>query len=160
MGFLQRVKGLAAADAVPSTDRHVGHGSTTTPSISSPTTTPEPVPLQVTPLIGGDKIIGPNVPVADLVASQPPAPSEKNVPSASGSHGDRNKELELELELKGGDPGEKGVVEASNEEKKDEDETEDESVYPGGAALAILTFGLCMATFVVALDNTIIGIPP
>ena len=36
-------------------------------------------------------------------------------------------------------------------------EAEDESKYPGGFALGILTFGLCMATFVVALDNTIIG---
>ena len=38
-----------------------------------------------------------------------------------------------------------------------DDEAEDETKYPGGFALAILTFGLCMATFVVALDNTIIG---
>ena len=38
-----------------------------------------------------------------------------------------------------------------------ETEAEDESKYPGGFALGILTFGLCMATFVVALDNTIIG---
>jgi len=29
--------------------------------------------------------------------------------------------------------------------------------YPGGFQLGILTFGLCMATFVVALDNTIIA---
>src|SRR5271170_5636239 len=34
---------------------------------------------------------------------------------------------------------------------------EDESKYPKAFALAILTFGLCMATFVVALDNTIIA---
>ena len=38
-----------------------------------------------------------------------------------------------------------------------EDEEVDESKYPGGVALGILTFGLMMATFVVALDNTIIG---
>lgn len=37
------------------------------------------------------------------------------------------------------------------------DEEVDESKYPGGVALGILTFGLMMATFVVALDNTIIG---
>lgn len=30
-------------------------------------------------------------------------------------------------------------------------------VYPGGTQLALLTFGLCMATLVVALDNTIIA---
>jgi fucose permease len=34
---------------------------------------------------------------------------------------------------------------------------DDESKYPKGGPLAILTFGLCLATFVVALDNTIIA---
>ena len=35
------------------------------------------------------------------------------------------------------------------------EEVEDESKYPSGAKLLVLTFGLCMATFVVALDNTV-----
>lgn len=34
---------------------------------------------------------------------------------------------------------------------------DDESKYPKGGPLAILTFGLCLATFVVALDNTVIA---
>jgi len=34
---------------------------------------------------------------------------------------------------------------------------DDESKYPKAFALGILTFGLCMTTFVVALDNTIIA---
>jgi hypothetical protein len=34
---------------------------------------------------------------------------------------------------------------------------DDETKYPKGGPLAILTFGLCLATFVVALDNTIIA---
>lgn len=34
---------------------------------------------------------------------------------------------------------------------------DDESKYPKALPLLILTFGLCMSTFVVALDNTIIG---
>lgn len=38
-----------------------------------------------------------------------------------------------------------------------ETEAEDEIKYPKGFQLAILTFGLCLATFVVALDNTIIA---
>lgn len=46
---------------------------------------------------------------------------------------------------------------AAEEQNGAETEAEDESKYPGGFALGILTFGLCMATFVVALDNTIIG---
>ncbi|KAL9063117.1 MAG: hypothetical protein Q9157_008409 [Trypethelium eluteriae] len=41
---------------------------------------------------------------------------------------------------------------------QDEDTTtEDETIYPGGFKLAILSFGLCLALFVVALDNTIIA---
>jgi len=39
----------------------------------------------------------------------------------------------------------------------DSNDEEDEIVYPGGIQLALLTFGLCMATFTIALDNTIIG---
>lgn len=33
--------------------------------------------------------------------------------------------------------------------------TDDQIVYPGGTQLALLTLGLCLATFVVALDNTV-----
>lgn len=42
---------------------------------------------------------------------------------------------------------------ASNAAKAEDEEI----VYPGGLALGLLTFGLCMATFTVALDNTIIA---
>jgi hypothetical protein len=41
------------------------------------------------------------------------------------------------------------VVEASGEEGEDDDET----VYPGGLQLGLLTFGLCVATFTVALGT-------
>ncbi|TDL27600.1 putative major facilitator superfamily transporter [Rickenella mellea] len=37
------------------------------------------------------------------------------------------------------------------------EEVEDESKYPSGFPLGILTAGLCMVTFVIALDNTIIA---
>ena len=40
-----------------------------------------------------------------------------------------------------------------------EEEEQDDREYPGGFTLATLTFGLCLATFVIALDNTIIGMP-
>ncbi|KAH8808301.1 major facilitator superfamily domain-containing protein [Xylogone sp. PMI_703] len=43
------------------------------------------------------------------------------------------------------------------DEKKEGEEDEDQIIYPSGPALGVLTFGLCMATFVVALDNTIIA---
>ncbi|TVY44502.1 Efflux pump [Lachnellula subtilissima] len=42
-------------------------------------------------------------------------------------------------------------------ESGEEGESDDEIVYPGGLQLGILTFGLCVATFVVALDNTILA---
>ena len=61
-------------------------------------------------------------------------------------------------------PGEKQPVdsqEQSTEVKKDSEpangETDDDSKYPSGTKLALLTFGLAMATFVIALDNTIIA---
>lgn len=50
---------------------------------------------------------------------------------------------------------------SSPEVKKDatttEEEVEDDSKYPSGTKLGLLTFGLAMATFVIALDNTIIA---
>jgi hypothetical protein len=46
------------------------------------------------------------------------------------------------------------ATEASSAGEAGED---DESKYPKALPLAILTFGLCLSTFVVALDNTIIG---
>ena len=42
-------------------------------------------------------------------------------------------------------------------EEEKEEEQDDETKYPGGFSLAILTVGLALATFVIALDNTIIG---
>jgi hypothetical protein len=46
-------------------------------------------------------------------------------------------------------------VDASAKEASDAEDGE--IVYPGGVQLGLLTFGLCMATFTVALDNTIIA---
>jgi hypothetical protein len=47
-----------------------------------------------------------------------------------------------------------GIV-PENAESADADE--DKIVYPNGVQLTLLTVGLCLATFTVALDNTIIG---
>lgn len=46
------------------------------------------------------------------------------------------------------------ATEASNVDEAGDD---DKSKYPKALPLAVLTFGLCLSTFVVALDNTIIG---
>lgn len=54
-----------------------------------------------------------------------------------------------------GQRGNDGIVttEQEGEDRKAADEPEDESKYPGGTKLALLTLGLCLATFVVALDS-------
>jgi MFS family permease len=48
-------------------------------------------------------------------------------------------------------------TEKTSQDDQDEDEDEDESHYPSGPKLWLLTFGLCLTTFVIALDNTIIA---
>jgi hypothetical protein len=49
-------------------------------------------------------------------------------------------------------------VEATAEASENTEEDDEANiVYPSGLKLALLTFGLCMAVFVVALDNTIIA---
>jgi hypothetical protein len=47
--------------------------------------------------------------------------------------------------------------EVKKETEASNGETDDDSRYPSGTKLALLTFGLAMATFVIALDNTIIA---
>ena len=71
------------------------------------------------------------------------------------SDAEKNKSLD-------GDQVELQEKEEPSTEVKDEDdaakqEADDASKYPSGTKLAMLTFGLAMATFVVALDNTIIA---
>ena len=83
---------------------------------------------------------------------QPEAINEKldtDVVENEGSKTEHDgKEIGNEKEIAGNGASEETVV---------EEEAVDESQYPGGLTLGILTFGLMMATFVVALDNTIIG---
>jgi hypothetical protein len=49
------------------------------------------------------------------------------------------------------------VRDGQTTEPNAENAEEEEINYPGGLQLSLLTFGLCMATFTVALDNTIIA---
>lgn len=114
----------------------------------------------------------------NLTPSKPASPIE---PNAGAQEGD---EQVVTDDKNGGavlvDGGVTGVVAPLTEEKTDDKgETtakiqrttsvattdsdagqpgeDDETEYPQGGPLAILTFGLCLATFVVALDNTIIA---
>ena len=50
-----------------------------------------------------------------------------------------------------------GETEKKAEDGTPEEEAEDESKYLSGAKLIILSLGLCLTTFVIALDNTIIA---
>ncbi|KAF3914405.1 hypothetical protein ABW21_db0206378 [Orbilia brochopaga] len=82
--------------------------------------------------------------------------AERAVPSSSDSEDTAIKEKKAE-----GD-GEKTGLEEEHERPASQSgsgplEEDDESQYPGGVTLAILTTGLCLATFVIALDNSIIA---
>ncbi|KAF4629471.1 hypothetical protein G7Y89_g8680 [Cudoniella acicularis] len=57
----------------------------------------------------------------------------------------------------GEENGSAGTEAPMVKEEESEEEAEEEVVYPGGVTLALLTFGLCLATFTVALDNTILA---
>jgi hypothetical protein len=74
---------------------------------------------------------------------------EKDVGAPEEGRTAEDKEAETDLV-----PSASRATEASSVGDNGED---DESKYPKAFPLAILTFGLCLSTFVVALDNTIIG---
>ena len=125
--------------------------------------------LQPTSLTGDDKVIGPNAPVGILHSEQSAASAGSDEPSATSTQSTELKEKPDAIERDDSKEdvvasGEKKVAGDKVEEKDGEsagdtvdDDQNDDSKYPGGGKLAILTFGLCMATFVVALDNTIIA---
>ena len=123
---------------------------------------------QPTSLTGDDKVIGPNAPVGILHSKQSAPSAGSDEPSATSTQSTELKEKTEGIEQDDSKenvlvPGEKTEDGVTVKEKGGEgfddtvDEQNDDSKYPGGAALAVLTFGLCMATFVVALDNTIIA---
>jgi hypothetical protein len=72
---------------------------------------------------------------------------EKDTPPIVDEKGSTETEA-TQIRQDGGDTG---------GETTEESGEEDGTVYPGGGQLALLTFGLCIATFTMALDNTIIG---
>ncbi|KAI9664422.1 MAG: hypothetical protein M1829_005815 [Trizodia sp. TS-e1964] len=85
-----------------------------------------------------------------------------------GAAGEQKKALEREpaavdseapVDVAASGSGEKGEQGDGKTSAADETTVPDEAdiKYPSGAKLAFLTFGLCMATFVIALDNTIIA---
>lgn len=98
-----------------------------------------------------------------LAASTSPEISQKPTPPVTDVDESRNEKspsakdatteiAEPEAEIKAEDVQASPAADGS-----EEPDTEDESKYPSGLKLALLTLGLCTATWVVALDNTIIA---
>lgn len=131
--------------------------STPTPyatSIDKPNTSALEKETQVASLTGDDKVVGPNAPVGELRSTA----SSSNVASETTLAGDENVGASI------GAVGNGAIIDKAENEVNEkegtaegEDEGEDESKYPGVVALTLLTIGLALSCFVVALDNTIIG---
>ena len=125
---------------------------------------------QETEHISEHRIVDPNAPVG-IGEKGTPVGAVARHESSSDSTRSMSEEKKAELMEKGAATGnnislkqEQEEVHGRAEEKQETgsaentiDDQNDDSKYPGGAKLAILTFGLCMAVFVVALDNTIIA---
>ena len=152
----------AASDLSASNNamEHAVSASEKTPLPHS-STSPQP-----TSLTGDDKVIGPNAPVGVLQSVQSPPSTGSDEPSATSTQSTELKEKAIERDGSKEDiasSGENTKIEYTAKEKEGDnaedtvDDQNDDSKYPGGGKLALLTFGLCMATFVVALDNTIIA---
>lgn len=87
-----------------------------------------------------------------------PRPSEESVDDAGAqsNHAAAEGGKSVTPETVGRD-SEKETEGAAAAQDDDEEELEDESKYLTGAKLIILSLGLCLTTFVIALDNTIIA---
>ena len=97
--------------------------------------------------VAESKIIGPNVPVAgDATGDGERSDASSNAINCGPVSANTEKGALTQL-----DGHATGSVKGGGDEKGDGgEEVEDESKYPRGVPLAILTFGLCMATFVVS----------
>ncbi|KAK4551814.1 hypothetical protein LTR86_010900 [Recurvomyces mirabilis] len=96
-------------------------------------------------------------PVNNLQASEERQHEEKHARQVSNEHGNEDVghtqlplQNEKEVNVTAGVSTDDGKTPAA-------DDDGDEFKYPSGTKLALLTLGLCLATFVVALDNTIIA---
>ncbi|KAG4032347.1 hypothetical protein MFRU_007g02530 [Monilinia fructicola] len=131
-------------------DKHGEHKSTSRPS--------SPLP-EVAPTLGGVGVVFEDAEKADAAATsfqhhqvEPPADHQhKQLDTEKGSH------VVTESASAGtGAPivEKDGVIEGTEGSSGDDDNG---NHYISGVPLVLLTFGLCMATFTVALDNTIIA---
>ncbi|KAI9808661.1 MAG: hypothetical protein M1825_003812 [Sarcosagium campestre] len=103
------------------------------------------------------KIIGPSIPVSDVRGEVGDEKTSTPDGTATQSSEEEEKVRQDEVKSEGNLQSKKeedNVVERTSEEVENDEVV---AQYPGGWSLAILTFGLAMAIFVVALDNTIIA---
>lgn len=128
-------------------------------------------PLEPRPT-GDTKIIGPSVPVDPSDDKRQKGTTISNGPIADSTNSSSEEkqaehvqnatvpEDKVAVKQEPEDPvyttEEKQILDTGNAENTVDDQNDD-SKYVGGAKLGVLTFGLCMAIFVVALDNTIIA---
>jgi hypothetical protein len=123
-----------------------------TPATASTTSPPEKSAESQVPEDDGERRI---IPVAEdeklssSNSAEAAEATEQGVAQIDQSTNAPEKEPEADLVLTAS-----RATEASSVGEAGED---DESKYPKALPLAVLTFGLCLSTFVVALDNTIIG---
>ena len=82
---------------------------------------------------------------------------KKTLDTTLAEHGGDRSLTEGTSNVTKGEKSKDGVVGDASVEELTEDEKEDESNHVTGTKLGLLSFGLCIALFVVALDNTIIG---
>jgi hypothetical protein len=100
---------------------------------------------------------------ADVSPTTANASEEKAREDNAGQYELQRTSTDVEVEgrksgSEGRDVNEKdATIVRSDGDVLDESEVEDESKHLHGTKLALLTFGLALATFVVALDNTIIA---
>lgn len=155
---LELAVGTMEGRAETSPDR-IGASHQSSPPFSTP-------PEHTAPT-GGTNIIGPTIPVAlhdekrqhgEAAAHQPHSDAASEEEKADHVQNGIVTGDKIDTNQEQGKPSEKAVEERAHDAADDPiDEQNDDSKYPGGAKLIILTFGLCMAIFVVALDNTIIA---
>jgi hypothetical protein len=125
------------------------------PSLHSQKSSPLP---EAAPVLGAVGFVSESTGTAQAAAS-----AFKQHPSPPPAHSDHVINDEKHAHVTTEENGSTGIEPVARNKGENAGETaapgeeDDEIVYPGGFQLGILTFGLCMSTFMIALDNTIIG---
>jgi hypothetical protein len=152
------------AEAVPSSpvddEKHIPtspvddekrHSTERRPSLHHHASSPFP---EVAPVLGAGGIVGEPAEKAEAAATA--FKHHQSPPPAHHEHGADHGEKSTHVVERHGvaAAGTKTETETSREESEGDDD--DKIVFPGTAQLALLTFGLCVATFTVALGECLL----